>query len=59
MDTGRKVIQICAQEVPCGERGFSVIHALCNDGTIWVMGTYQNWTMLPPIPQENFAGDPA
>lgn len=55
----RKVIQICAQAVSCGEYGYDVLHALCDDGTIWMKTTNQNWERLDPIPQDDDAGDPA
>ena len=41
----RKIVQIC---------GDSYRHALCNDGSVWMLriaGSSLSWQRLPPIPQ--------
>lgn len=48
----RKIIQISTCHD--GEKNESpFVHALCDDGTVWVTDTLNNWHALPPIPQED------
>ena len=56
--TTRKAIQItsCVD----GNTGQGLLHALCNDGTIWCgarKGSDQ-WHQMPPIPQPNEQQEP-
>jgi hypothetical protein len=45
---GRKVVQISA----FSRNQASVMHALCNDGTMWQIAAGSPiWTQIPPIPQ--------
>ena len=30
----------------------SIIHAICDDGTMWWIGSDDEWNKLPPIPQD-------
>ena len=48
----RKVISIVV--TPRHKDDHKVVTALCDDGTIWVIGTMSSeWTQMPPIPQED------
>lgn len=45
----RKIIQIST----CMNESVSIIYALCDDGKIFEnYAGFQNWTELPPIPQD-------
>ena len=56
----RKIIQICTDSQPTGEdwNAWSVVTALCDDGTTWELvynfkSNNQEWRQLIEIPQDD------
>jgi len=45
----RRVIQISA--VGASKHQCSTLTALCDDGSIWMLGKALDWAEVPPIPQ--------
>lgn len=56
----RKIIQICTDSQPSDEHweAWSILTALCDDGTLWEINcndkiSTQTWRKLPNIPQSD------